>query len=49
MKLLESTQLGNKKLKNRMAMAPMTGSRTNIDGSGNHAYINYPFLPNWLF
>jgi N-ethylmaleimide reductase len=42
MKLLESTQLGNKTLKNRMAMAPMTRSRANMDGVvGDNTQLYY--------
>ncbi len=32
MKLLESTKVGNRLLKNSMVMAPMTRSRANFDG-----------------
>ena len=32
MKLLEQTAIGGKKIKNSLAMAPMTGSRANMEG-----------------
>ncbi len=42
MKLLETTQLGDKNLKNKMAMAPMTRSRANFDGIvGNSTVVYY--------
>ena len=42
MKLLDSIKLGNKFLKNRMAMAPMTRSRADINGVvGNSTVLYY--------
>jgi N-ethylmaleimide reductase len=42
MKLLESIKLGNTNLKNRMAMAPMTRSRADINGIvGNSTVLYY--------
>ncbi len=41
MKLLESTKIGNKILKNRLAMAPMTRSRADINGIVNHSTSIY--------
>lgn len=41
MKLLESTKIGNKILKNRMVMAPMTRSRADINGIVNHSTSIY--------
>lgn len=41
MKLLEFTKIGNKKLKNRMAMAPMTRSRADINGIVSDSTITY--------
>ena len=37
MKLLDSTKIGDKTLKNSMAMAPMTRSRADINGIVNHS------------
>jgi N-ethylmaleimide reductase len=37
MKLLESTKIGNKVLKNKMAMAPMTRSRADFNGIVSHS------------
>jgi N-ethylmaleimide reductase len=41
MKLLESTKIGNKIVKNRLAMAPMTRSRADINGIVNHSTSIY--------
>lgn len=41
MKILSEITLGNKTLKNRMAMAPMTRSRANIEGVVNDATVLY--------
>ena len=41
MKILSKITLGNKTLKNRMAMAPMTRSRANIEGVVNDATVLY--------
>jgi len=41
MKLLESTKIGNKILKNSLAMAPMTRSRADINGIVNHSTSIY--------
>jgi N-ethylmaleimide reductase len=41
MKLLESIKLGNTNLKNRMAMAPMTRSRADINGIVGNSTILY--------
>jgi N-ethylmaleimide reductase len=41
MKLLESIQLGDTTLKNRMVMAPMTRSRASIEGVVGNATVEY--------
>lgn len=41
MKLLEAIEIGHKKLQNRMAMAPMTRSRANMDGVVGDSTIIY--------
>ena len=41
MKLLESIKISEKTLKNRMAMAPMTRSRANLDGEVAESTILY--------
>ena len=41
MKLLESKKMGNKILKNSMAMAPMTRSRANLDGVVSESTVLY--------
>jgi N-ethylmaleimide reductase len=41
MKLLESIKVGNKILKNRMAMAPMTSSRANTNGIVGNSTVSY--------
>ena len=41
MKLLETVKLGNKILKNKMAMAPMTRSRANLHGVVGESTILY--------
>ena len=41
MKLLEPIEIGNQKLNNRMAMAPMTRSRANQDGVVGQSTVTY--------
>lgn len=41
MKLLENVQLGNQELKNRMAMAPMTRSRADLNGVVSNLTVLY--------
>ena len=41
MKLLESKKMGNRILKNSIAMAPMTRSRANLDGVVSESTVLY--------
>jgi len=44
MKLLKEAKIGNKSLKNSMAMAPMTRDRAKMYGGQDQGYIDYPTL-----